>query len=71
MIQKDDKSLIEFSKDFTGVKVFSNDSETTKKIVKLAKEHKMFLLCSHSGVKYFISESQANVDSFKKSIASL
>jgi len=66
-----ENSNIEFLKDFLGVKIWSKDSETNKKITKLAKEHKMFLLASHSGVKYFISESQSDVDSFKKSIASL
>lgn len=66
-----EKSTIDFLKDFIGVKFCSKDSETNKKVTKLAKEHKMFLLATYSGVKYFISESQSDVDLFKKSISSL
>ncbi len=68
---EDEKSNIKFLKDFIGVKIYSDDNETNKKITKLAKENKMFLLASHSGVKYFISEIKSDVDAFKKSISLL
>jgi len=68
---EDEKTKLTFIKDFTGVKLTSNDSETNKKITKLAKEHKMFLLATHSGVKYFISENASDAEAFKKSISSL
>lgn len=70
-IFEEEKSKIRFANDFFGVKIWSDDSETNKKITKLAKEHKMFLLASQQGVKYFISNSQSDVESFKKSIATL
>lgn len=57
--------------DFMGVKVLPKNSETLKQITKLAKEHKMFLLVSYQGVKYYITEEQSNLDTFKTSINKL
>jgi hypothetical protein len=60
-------SIAGFAKGFFGVKIWPKDSETLK-LITTAKERKMFLLASHSGVKYYVNDSQTDSDAFKKAV---
>jgi hypothetical protein len=62
---------IQFVKDFLGVEVLINDQDLNKSARRLAKEHRMFLLASHSGVMHFVTKSKDDLDSFKAAIAEL
>jgi hypothetical protein len=62
---------IQFVKDSLGAEVLINDQDLRKSVRRLTKEHRMFLLASHSGVMHFVTKSKDDLDSFKAAIAEL